>query len=496
MRDASIAIVGGSVAGLLSAIALEAQGARVVLLEQEPSPLPASPEAAFASWERRGAPQARHSHAFLARLHNLLAERVPHLLELLIEHGAERMRFRDLVGTLGDAGVEVPEDDEITLLACRRITFEWCLRRYCTRRDRIEFRSGARVAGWIAEAGDPPRIRGVRLVAGGELRADLVVDASGRRSASGKWLEDAGIEAPPMERSACGIFYASRFYRVRDGAEAPRLEGPIGGDLGFLKYGVFPGDGRVFSVTLAASPDDAPLRSLVRPAAFDALAAWLPATRDWVDPQVAEPVSDLAAMAKLENRRRFPVVDGRPGVLGLAWVGDALLHTNPIVGRGCTFAAIHAFLLADTWAAHGDAPFDFAVALDAAVCRELVPWYEDVRNQDQNAIEVAARIRRGEDPFASQRPDGSVDPKGYMRSLVRDGFVPALREDAGVLRAFLRIFNLLESPQDLMKNPAVFAKVLEVYRRREEHPERGPDRAAVVALLESALSRGPARLAG
>ena len=203
-------------------------------------------------------------------------------------------------------------------------------------------------------------------------------------------------------------------------------------------------------------------------------------------------------MAKLENRRRFPVSDGQPVTLGMAWVGDALLHTNPIVGRGCTFAAINAFLVADAWEAHPDAGVAFALELDAAVERELVPWYEEVRNQDRNAIEVAARLRRGEDPYQVHRADGSVDPKGYMRSLVRDGFVPALREDVGVLRTFLRIFNLLESPQDLMRNPAVFAKVLEVYGRRESRDEalRGPDRAAVVARLAEGPDAPAERLAG
>ena len=37
-----------------------------------------------------------------------------------------------------------------------------------------------------------------------------------------------------------------------------------GADMGYLKYGIFLGDGGIFSVTLAASPEDAPLRALLR----------------------------------------------------------------------------------------------------------------------------------------------------------------------------------------------------------------------------------------
>jgi hypothetical protein len=47
-----------------------------------------------------------------------------------------------------------------------------------------------------------------------------------------------------------------------------------------------------------------------------------------------------------------------------------------------------------------------------------------------------------------------------MRSILREGLVPALRTDAGVFRAFLRGFNLLEAPEALIQDQAVMAKVL------------------------------------
>ena len=73
------------------------------------------------------------------------------------------------------------------------------------------------------------------------------------------------------------------------GCSAPAPdEGAMGADLGYLKYGIFPGDSRIFSITLAASPDDNPLRAAIRVPGFEALAAFLPATRAWVDPEIAE----------------------------------------------------------------------------------------------------------------------------------------------------------------------------------------------------------------
>ena len=66
-----IIVVGGGIAGLGTALACARDGHEVIVLERDDTPMPADADAAFA-WERTGAPQVRHSHAFLARLRNLL----------------------------------------------------------------------------------------------------------------------------------------------------------------------------------------------------------------------------------------------------------------------------------------------------------------------------------------------------------------------------------------------------------------------------------------
>jgi hypothetical protein len=332
---------------------------------------------------------------------------------------------------------------------------------------------------------------GVRLrhgAAGRVVGADLVVDASGRRSRLSEWLRAAGAPGLRREAEPCGIFYSSRFYRLREGVAAPRGDGTIGADLGYMKYGIFPGDAGVFSITLAASPDDAPLRAVLRPHAFTAAAASLPATRAWIDPAVSEPISRVTGMGKLENARRFPVRDGEPVALGVVPVGDALLHTNPLYGRGCTLAFVNAWLLADALRAHPDDPRAFARALDAAVEREMVPWYLSGRAADRDAIEVGAAQRRGEDPYAFQRSDGTVDPRAWMRTLLRDGLFPAMRSDLGILRAFARAFNLLDPPYDLMARPELMAAVLDHWNRRHERAPhvQGPPRTEMLATLAAA----------
>jgi 2-polyprenyl-6-methoxyphenol hydroxylase-like FAD-dependent oxidoreductase len=486
-----IAVIGGSVAGLSAALFLARDGHDVVVLERDAMALPATPLEAFERWDRRGAPQVRHSHAFLARLRNLLRDRAPDFLAALLAAGAEELRYADLLPpTMTDRSPR-PGDDDLVMIACRRITFEWVLRRLALAQPGVELRDGAEVVG-LEGGGAPLRVTGVRLRGGGgaseRLAADLVVDAGGRRSRLPGWLQELGAPRARAEAGDCGIYYCSRFYRLRSGAARPQRDTTIGADLGYLKFAIFHGDSGIFSITFAASPEDAPLRALLREAPFEAAAAALPATRPWVHSDVAEPVSAVHGMSGLRNVRRFYVEEGRPLALSALAIGDAAIHSNPLYGRGCSFAVLHAAILSDVLRAHGDDPLAAALALEEANQRELVPWYELAVSQDRDAAEVAERWRRGEVPDDVREGDGPVDPKSYVRALIRHGLVPALRTHPDISRAFFRGFNLLDPPGDLLRDPKVILPVLELFRARHERedPVLGPGRDAFLELLAAA----------
>ncbi len=65
-----------------------------------------------------------------------------------------------------------------------------------------------------------------------------------------------------------------------------------------------------------------------------------------------------------------------------------------------------------------------------------------------------------------------------------------MREDIAVLRAFMRIFNMLESPRSLLENPQFLQRVLAVCQRRcEREPLRlGPGRKEMVDQLNRAAA--------
>ena len=190
------------------------------------------------------------------------------------------------------------------------------------------------------------------------------------------------------------------------------MEGGMGQDLGYLKIGIFPGDARIFSLTLAASPDDDLLRSVLRTRGFEAAAAALPITRAWVDPAVSEPISDVHGMANLRNTRRWLVADGEPLALGVVAIGDALIHTNPITGRGCSLAWVSAFLLAEALRKEPEDARALALVLDAAIEREVVPWWRAQVQQDRDAIEVEAIQPRGENPVPGRARGRLAGPEG------------------------------------------------------------------------------------
>jgi len=89
-------------------------------------------------------------------------------------------------------------------------------------------------------------VRGVSGECGGEpivLEADIIIDSSGK---SGFLIDQIKEESAHFaeEQESSGILYFTLYYRLKPGMEEPPRIGnpPATGDLGFLKFGAFPGD--------------------------------------------------------------------------------------------------------------------------------------------------------------------------------------------------------------------------------------------------------------
>ena len=203
-----------------------------------------------------------------------------------------------------------------------------------------------------------------------------------------------------------------------------------------------------------------------------------------------EPIGGVRPMAGLLNRlRRFTDDDGAPTVLGFHAIGDCHTTTNPLYGRGCSLAAVQATLLADATAAHPGDPAARAAAYEAACAREIEPWYEASVQMDKHGRRPVRPARRS--AVAATGP--TARPPRRMGALFA-----AAATDPILGRAMARLMNLLTLPEDLMADPAVLARAMEVMADPDAYPvpvTEGPtrDRAARVARQPSPPPEPPAR---
>ena len=229
---------------------------------------------------------------------------------------------------------------------------------------------------------------------------------------------------------------------------------------------MFIGDNRTFSITLATPTDDVELRkTLTDPVVFDACAAQLVAAQPWLDGR-AEPITpEVHVMAGLLNRWREHVVGGQPVATGVIAIGDAVLVHQPLYGRGCSTAFWGAHLLAD--------------ALDSnPTTSPRRHWPTTPRCASRSSRGTAPRWPRTSRLVGSRRscsPARIPTPTRTTRrrssaACCAKAWLPALRLDAVVLRAFMRSLNLLTTPDAMMTDPDVQSRVFAVWEDRGNRP--------------------------
>lgn len=484
----SVLVVGAGIAGLCTALALGPTGRQVTLVERDASPPEGDADDAFRDWKRTGVGHLRQSHAFLARLRLLLKADHPALLEELASYGVREVTFDAMLSQRQRARYRPePADADLTLITSRRTTLELVMRRYVEALPNVSIRSGVFVRDLITETGPDGALTVVGVTGDGpegplELRADVVVDGAGKGGDLIGRLVERG--APIREESeTAGILYFTRHYRLKPGMTEPsRTDNPPpNGDLGFLKFGVFPADNGCFSITVCTPEIEYEMRkAIVNPDLFQAMTQMLPGLRVWTDPELSEPTTRVFGMGDLHMRWRDLVTDGVPAVRGYFAIGDNLIRTNPLYGRGCSFAAVAAYRLRYVLNGTSD-PVQRALDYHAGVHEELHPFYDLMRRQDRSAIRRAR---------ATLIPEGKTTLKARLaKSFVEDGIQVAMRSDVRLMREGLRGFHMLEHPEAWLKKPGNMARVLMYWARGKKlnaaayPPKPGPERQEMMTGL-------------
>jgi flavin-dependent dehydrogenase len=311
---------------------------------------------------------------------------------------------------------------------------------------------------------------GVVLEDGEELRADLVVDTSGRRSPLPRWLEGIGARRPAEELEDSGFVYYGRYFRSADGSVPPGL-GPLLMHHGSISTLTLPADNGTWGVGIIASAGDAPLRALRHVDRWEAVMKSLPLQAHWVD---GEALSDgVDVMAKIEDRWRGFVVDGAPVATGVLAVGDAWACTNPSVGRGASLATMHAVSLRDLLRDSGlDDPASLAARWHEVTESTVGPWYRETLQGDRFRLAEIEAVNRGE----------AYDPGDPAYELTKAMEV-ASGQDGEVLRAFARIAGVLESAEEVFADPAIVEKVITLGSDWRNAPSLAPPRQQLLDLV-------------
>lgn len=481
-----VLIIGAGIAGLCTALSLAPTGRDIVILERDPTPPAGDADEAFDDWARRGVGHLRHSHAFLARLRTIIKAEHPELHAELLDAGCRELGFdRMLTDLHRQVYRPQPGDSEFVVLTSRRTTLELVIRRYVERHANVRIDSETFVRKLLTQQ-DPQglRVLGVSVAdaeGARDIIGDVVIDAGGRTSSGIEQLMEEGAPISEEAESA-GILYFTRHFRLRPGVdEPPRTKAGGTGDLGFLKFGVFPADNGRFSITLCVPEQELELRkAIVQPDLFDAICTRLPGLAPWVSPEVAEGVSRVFGMGELHSRWREIRTEDAPSVLGYFPVGDCLVRTNPLYGRGCSFAAVTAYILRDVLVSTTDAA-ERITAFQARVGEELRPYYVNMRDQDRSAVRRARQqLTPGFRPSLKSR---------VVKSFLEDGVNIAVRSDPDLLREALRGFHMLEHPSAWLKRPDNLGKVLRYWATRREYkldaypPKPGPSRSEMFEAL-------------
>lgn len=416
-------IVGGSVAGLVTARVLTDAFDQVTIIERDSLPDNPAP--------RRGVPQGEHIHVLETAGRNTFEDLFPGYGEELISAGG---LIIDLLSEFyhfeqGDFLADGPT--RMPIYYATRPLIEQILRRRVVALDDVTLQAECQFIDYQFDDATET-VEGVTVRNDGSqernLAADLVVDASGRTSKTPSWLDEHGFESPAIEEVTIDVAYSTNIIeRPADDRRTFFIPPEPGRPRG---VGMFPIEDERWQTTLLGVHSDHPPTERD---AFIEFAKSLPVdeigrlleTQPWVSDEITHyPFPS-------NQRSRYEELDDFPD--DLVVIGDALCSFNPIYGQGMSVAALEALQLHHTLAANGREEVGIRFFDRAA---EVVdsPW----------SIAVGGDFVFPE--TTGPKPSGTDFFNWYL-----DRYIQAAHSDGKLREALVRVFMLEEPPTSLLK---------------------------------------------
>lgn len=463
----SIIVCGGSMIGMCTALMLAQDKHQVTVLEADPDAPPDTPVEAWQRWRRRGVGQFHQPHNLFARFRKVCDEELPGLTGRLLTAGCVWVDYvAAMPPTITDRRSQ-PGDERLRFVTGRRPVVEAAIARVAEEQPGLTVRRGARIDALVPgrqALASVPHITGVHLTTGETIRADLVIDATGRRTRSASWLVAAGAQPPYSEARDRGYAYYTRFYT----GTPPELLGRAVTPLGSISVLTLPADNNTWSVTIFGLSDDRSIKMLRRPDAFERVVAACPLQAHWLD---GKPITGVLPMAGVLDTYHRHIIDGAPVVTGFATVGDAWACTNPSAGRGLSMGIVQAQMLRRAVASHAHNPVQLARAYDAATEQLVTPLYRD---------QVAADTARVAEMDAARQ--GAPPPPPPPSSWVTGRLPAAAATEPDAFRGLIEIVTCMELPSKVLARPAVQSAIARAASGSPPTPP-GPDREQLLGLL-------------
>lgn len=361
-------VLGGSIAGLLSAAALAPHFREVVIVDRDQL-LVDGPDA---QRSRRGVPQGDQVHHLLHVGKERIEALLPGIDDELLSHGArhydEGMVFAQYLRGMW----RVRAESGLMITCFQRPVFEWLIRRRVLGIPNVTAVKG--LASGLIPTGNRTAVIGARVrgVPGDRIDADLVIDATGRGSRSPAWIEDLGYDAPLEAHLRVYMGYTTFDVELADDALPEGVEG--------VTFGASP----AFPMGAAIRPIDNGHHIIVcngmmrnyPPGDLDAMRdylAGLPAPIFATALERSTVKSELRTYQMPGNQRRYwERLERRPE--NFVALGDAVASFNPLFGQGMSTAAVGATVLGEAITAADAAGTLVGVA--ERVQTGITPWVD------------------------------------------------------------------------------------------------------------------------
>jgi 2-polyprenyl-6-methoxyphenol hydroxylase-like FAD-dependent oxidoreductase len=431
-------VVGGSIAGLITARVLADYFAQVTILERDHlEPHPAV---------RRSTPQGNHLHAVQVGGIRALSALYPGFCEKLAGLGAVPLRLTkdfavyrpDGVAFSLTGTVREPRDLGLQLYGQSRALLEHCLRECTLRLPNVSAQCDSQVEHLIGNRG---RVEGVCYKLDGEPRSimcDLVVDCGGRGSRAPRWLNELGFSVPEETVIGVDFAYSSTKFRLRNHDD----------DLGPVSFVVGPPPQYTRGGALARVENDLWLVSLggrfrdYPPrdhAGFMAFAKALPTPRIYniiKDAERIEPIFHFrfptSVLRHYERLRSFPE--------RFLVLGDAISSFNPVYGQGMSSAALQAQALQSILDERADSP----CGLDGIASA----FFPKAANVISTPWTLAANLDFAYPQTTGARPPVPQEISRYFTTLDQ-----ITADDVEVHRICVEVFGLARPLADLWDEP-------------------------------------------